>query len=61
VVVPEGITVSLQTGDTSVPVSGVAAHEVPLVVKEALTNALRHAQAKTIKVGVLSDEHGIYT
>jgi signal transduction histidine kinase len=57
--VPAGTRLRLQTGDNSVPVSGLAAHEVPLLVKEAVTNAIRHAQAKHIEVGVLSDEDGL--
>lgn len=33
-------------------VSGLAQHELPLIAQEAITNALRHAQAKTITVVV---------
>ncbi len=52
--------IQLHTGGQSVPVRGLLAHEVPLVVKEALTNALRHAEARTIEVGILSDEEGLH-
>jgi signal transduction histidine kinase/ligand-binding sensor domain-containing protein len=60
VVVPEGITVKLMTSGTSRRVPGMVAHETPLVVKEALLNAVRHARATTIEVGVLSDEDGLH-
>jgi signal transduction histidine kinase/ligand-binding sensor domain-containing protein len=57
--VPAEVSVSLQTAGTSLPVGGHASHEVPLVVKEAVTNAVRHARARNIEVGVLSDEEGL--
>jgi signal transduction histidine kinase/ligand-binding sensor domain-containing protein len=59
-VVPAETSLNLRTAESSMPVSGVCAHEVPLVVQEALTNALRHARATQIEVGVLSDEDGVY-
>jgi len=33
-------------------VSGLAQHELPLIAQEAITNALRHAHAKTITLVV---------
>jgi signal transduction histidine kinase len=57
--VPSEVSVTLQTAADSLPVSGLWAHEVPLVVKEALVNAVRHARARNIEVGVLSDEDGL--
>lgn len=59
VVVPPGMEVRLDSAESSWPVGGLLAHEAPLVVKEALTNALRHAQARVIEIGVLSDEDGV--
>lgn len=35
-------------------VSGLARHELPLIAQEAITNALRHAKAKTISVVLAS-------
>jgi len=57
---PPETKIRLQTAEVSVPVSGLAAHEIPLVVKEAVTNAIRHARSKTIEVGVLSEEVGVH-
>jgi signal transduction histidine kinase len=54
--VPSEIAVSLRTSGDSLPVRGLAAHEVPLVVKEAVTNAVRHARPSQIEVGMLCDE-----
>jgi signal transduction histidine kinase len=58
--VPAEIKLTLETSGSSLPVSGLAAHEAPLVVKEAVINAVRHARAKHIEVGVLSDEEGLH-
>jgi ligand-binding sensor domain-containing protein len=58
--VPPHTTLKLQASGSSLPVGALAAHEAPLVVKEAVTNALRHADARNIEVGVLSDEEGLH-
>jgi signal transduction histidine kinase len=59
VAVPSEVKVTVRTAGESLPVSGLTAHEVPLVIKEALLNAVRHAEARNIEVGVLSDEEGL--
>jgi signal transduction histidine kinase/ligand-binding sensor domain-containing protein len=58
--VPPEIKVSFQTFGASRPVSGLVIQEARLVIKEAFTNAVRHAQAKSIAIGVLSDEEGLH-
>jgi signal transduction histidine kinase len=60
VAAPPETAVRLQTSESSLPVGGLAAHEAPLIVKEALLNAVRHARATSIEIGVLSDEEGLH-
>ncbi len=57
--VPSEINLTVRTASDSRPVRGLAAHEVPLVVKEAVTNAVRHGAASNIEVGVLCDEDAL--
>lgn len=46
-------------GDAHAKVSGLAAHELPLIAQEAVTNALRHARAATITVTLRATEEGV--
>jgi signal transduction histidine kinase len=57
--VPSGITVTLNTAASLLPVGALALREVPLIVREAVMNALRHASPTRIEVGVVSDEDGL--
>jgi signal transduction histidine kinase/ligand-binding sensor domain-containing protein len=58
-VIPPSIAVKLDTAASLLPVGGLALREVPLIVREAVINALRHARPRRIEVGVLSDEDGL--
>jgi signal transduction histidine kinase len=58
--VPPEMTVRLESAGSSLPVAGEAAREIPLVVREAVLNAVRHAHANRIDVGVLSDDEGLH-
>jgi signal transduction histidine kinase/ligand-binding sensor domain-containing protein len=58
--VPPETELTLTCGDHSQPVGGLAAHEVPLVIQEAVTNAVRHARARHIEVTVLSDDEALH-
>jgi signal transduction histidine kinase/ligand-binding sensor domain-containing protein len=58
-VVPRHITVKVETARSLLPVGGQALHEVPLIVREALTNAIRHAAPRNLEVGMVSDEEAL--
>jgi signal transduction histidine kinase len=53
-------TITLATAGDSLRVNGLCAHETPLLVKEALTNAVRHSGARRIEIGLLSDADALY-
>jgi signal transduction histidine kinase/ligand-binding sensor domain-containing protein len=59
-VIPEHIKVTLQTTGSSVPVRGLVAREAHQVIREALSNAIRHGQPDNIEIGVLSDDEGLH-
>jgi ligand-binding sensor domain-containing protein/signal transduction histidine kinase len=56
---PPRTRLTLRTTESCRRVSGLVAHETPLVVKEALQNVVRHAGARAVEVGVISDEDGL--
>ena len=41
------------------PPSGVLAYELPRIAREAVTNAVKHGEARRIHIEVQSERHGI--
>ncbi len=50
-----GLEVRFVTAGTPAPADGLLAHEVLLVAREALTNIVRHARARSVRLGLLHE------
>jgi two-component system nitrate/nitrite sensor histidine kinase NarX len=57
---PSSTVIRLITTGEPLRVDALCAHETPRIVREALTNAVRHSGATRIEVGLLSDENALH-